>query len=93
MYQNQIQQENSNPITDLNRPRGFQEVEAPRFQDNRHMKVVRSALHISHLYPPGNIPGTHFYERLSQPQGHSVDGRIISMKNFNDTIGTTRIPK
>jgi len=21
-------------------PRGFQEVEAPRFQDNRHMKVV-----------------------------------------------------
>ena len=31
----------SNPITDLDRPWGFQEVEAPRFQDNRHMKVVR----------------------------------------------------
>jgi hypothetical protein len=31
----------SNPITGLDRPRGFQEVEVPRFQDNRHMKVVR----------------------------------------------------
>jgi hypothetical protein len=40
------------PITDLDRPRGFQEVEAPRFQDNRHMKVVRlSALHTGRLYP------------------------------------------
>ena len=28
------------PITGLDRPWGFQEVEAPRFQDNRHMKVV-----------------------------------------------------
>jgi hypothetical protein len=35
--------------------------EAPRFQNNRHMKVVRlSALRIGRLYPPGNIPGTHF---------------------------------
>jgi len=31
---------------------GFQEVEAPRFEDNQHMKVVRlSALYTSHLYP------------------------------------------
>ena len=30
----------SNPFTGLDRPWGFQEVEAPRFQDNRHMKVV-----------------------------------------------------
>jgi len=45
-----------NPITGLDRPRGFQEVEAPRFQDNRHMKMVRlSALRTGHLYPPGNI--------------------------------------
>ena len=66
----------------------FQEVEAPRFQDIRHMKVVRlSALRTGHLYPPGNIPGTHFYQRLSQPQGHSAAGRIMSMKNVNDTIG------
>ena len=42
----------SNPITGLDRPRGFQEVEATRFQDNRHMKVVRlSALRTGRLYP------------------------------------------
>ena len=34
------------------RPWGFQEFEAPRFQYNRHMKVVRlSDLSIGHLYP------------------------------------------
>jgi len=42
----------SNPITGLDRPRGFQEVEASRFQDNRHMKVVRlSDLRTGRLYP------------------------------------------
>jgi hypothetical protein len=42
----------SNPITGLDRHWGFQEVEAPRFQDNRHMKVVRfSALRTGCLYP------------------------------------------
>jgi hypothetical protein len=49
----------SNPITDLYRPTGFQEVEALRFEDNRHMKVASlSALCTGHLYPPGNIPGS-----------------------------------
>jgi len=34
------------------RPRGFQEVEAPGFKDNRHIMVVRlSALRTGHLYP------------------------------------------
>jgi len=37
--------------------------------------------------PPGNIPGTHFCWRLSQPQGHSAAGRIMPMKKYNDTIG------
>ena len=37
--------------------------------------------------PPGNILGTHFCWRLSEPQGHSAAGRIMSMKNSNDTIG------
>ena len=52
------------------------------------MKVVRfSALRTGHLYPPGNIPGTHFCQRLSRPQGHSAAGRIMSMKNSSETIG------
>ena len=42
----------NHPIAGLGRPWGFQEVEAPRFQDTRHMKVVRlSALHTDCLYP------------------------------------------
>jgi hypothetical protein len=50
------------------RPLGFQEVEASRFLDDRHMKVVRSALRTGRLYPPGNIPGTH----VCRPQGNSA---------------------
>jgi len=52
------------------------------------MKVIRlSALRTGRLYPPGNIPGTHFCQRLSQPQGHSAAGRITPMKNSSDKMG------
>jgi hypothetical protein len=41
----------SNPITGLDKPWGVQEVEAPRFVDNQHMKLVRlSALRTGRLY-------------------------------------------
>ena len=41
-----------NPITGLDRPREFKEVEATRFQDNRHTNVVRlSAISTGTLYP------------------------------------------
>ena len=50
---NYIKKGKSIPITGLDRPRGFQEAEAARFQDNRHMKVVMlSALGTGRLYPP-----------------------------------------
>jgi hypothetical protein len=50
-----------NPITGLDRPFGFQEVEASRFLDSRYMKVVRlSAVRTGRRYSPGNIPRTHF---------------------------------
>ena len=43
------------------------------------MKVVRlSAPRSSRIYPPGNIPGTHFCWRLSQIQGNNAAGRIMS---------------
>jgi len=52
------------------------------------MKVVRlSAIRTGRLYPPGNIPGTHFCQRLSRPQGHSAAGRIVSTKNSSGTLG------
>jgi hypothetical protein len=42
----------SKSITGLDRPRGFQEVEDPRFQDSRHMKLVRLSVLLSdRLYP------------------------------------------
>ena len=42
----------SNPIRGLERPRVFQEAEGPRFQNNRHRKVVRlSVLRTGLLYP------------------------------------------
>jgi hypothetical protein len=37
--------------------------------------------------PPGIIPGTRFCYALNQPQGRSVAGRIMSMKNSNDRSG------
>ena len=46
---------------------------------------VEGLTHQAHL-PPGKPTGTHFCYRLSRPQGHSVIGRIMSMKNSNDTI-------
>jgi hypothetical protein len=36
--------------------------------------------------PSGNIPGTNFCKRLSQPHGHSEEERITSMKKSNYTI-------
>jgi len=46
------------------------------------MNVLRSlALRIGHLYPPGNIPGTHICYRLRRPEGYSAAGTIKSMKN------------
>jgi len=51
------------------------------------MKEVRlSALNTGRLYFPRNILDTHFCQRLSRSQGHSAAGRIMSMKNSNDTI-------
>jgi hypothetical protein len=66
-------------------PRRFQEIKVASFQ---HIKVVRfSALDTDRLYTPGNIQGTHSFERLSRPQSHSVAGRIVSVKNSTDIIG------
>ena len=72
----------SHPITDLDRPLGLQEIEAPRI--SRH-----EAVRTGHLYPSGVIPDKLliFVKRLSRYQSHVVSGRIHSMKNRNDPIG------
>jgi hypothetical protein len=66
----------SNSSTGLDRNLKFQEAEVPRFPDNWHIKVVRlSTLHTGPLYPhQGNFLGSHFCQRLSWSQGHSMEG-------------------
>ena len=76
------------PLQAWTGPEDSRRLRLPDFKEIGTCKVVRlSALRTSRLYPPENIPGTHFCQRLSQPQGHSAAGRIMSMKNSNDTIG------
>jgi hypothetical protein len=41
-------------------------------------------------FTPMKIPGTHFYQRLSRPQGHNAAGRIRSTKKSNDIDNRTR---
>ena len=56
-----VKKRQSNHCTAPDRPRGLQEFQSLRFQENRHMKVVRlSALRTGRLYTTANIPGTHF---------------------------------
>jgi hypothetical protein len=69
-------------------PRWFQAVRAPRFSwHSAHEggKVV-SLMHRPPL-PPGNVPGTHFHQGLSWPQGHGAVGRNISLKNPVTPLG------
>jgi len=57
---------------------GFQEVEAPRFQDNRHMKVVRlSALRTGRLYLPRKYS---WYSFLSEAE--STPGTLCGWKDY-----------
>jgi hypothetical protein len=92
-----------NPITGPDRPRGFQEDGAPRFEDIRHMNVVRlSALRTGRLYPPGNIPCTHFCSGTAVAQWlrrcatnrkvagsipADVSGFFIDIKSFRSHYG------
>ena len=73
------------PFTGLERHLGIREVEAPRISvQSAHEvdKVVSLTCRL--LIPPGDIPGTRSSYRLSRPQGHSVAGRIKSVKNLNE---------
>ena len=60
-----------------------------RFLDFTAAQDGRKVVSLKHRppLPPGNTPGNHFCYRLSRPQGHSATGRIMSLKNSNDTIG------
>jgi len=53
---NPSRKQKGNPITGLDRPTGLQEVEAPRFLDIRHMKVVRFQPHAPAALTAQEIP-------------------------------------
>jgi len=74
------------PLQAWSDPEGSRKLRFPYFMTTAHDggKVV-SPTHRPYL-PPGNAPGTHFFSRLSRPQDHSAIGRIVSMKNSNDSL-------
>ena len=60
---------------------GFHEVEAPRFYDSRHMKVLSlSALCTGRLKPPSKYSWYSYLLQAESTPGHSVAGRIMLMK-------------
>ena len=77
----------SKPCTGLESSSGFQQFQAPRFQDNRHMKVVRlSALRTGRLYPTKYSWYSFLLETESNP-GPLCGRKNYVIKNCSDTIG------
>jgi hypothetical protein len=57
------------------------------FLDNRLTDGGEVSLTHRPVFTPKNIPGTHFCQRLSRPQGHSAAGKITLTEKLNDLIG------
>jgi hypothetical protein len=69
----------------------FSKTQAVRHQGSTFLDNLLTdggAVSLMHWPPftPRKIPGTHFCQRLSRPQGHSVVGRIRTAEKSNDLI-------
>jgi hypothetical protein len=49
--------------------------------------VVGCQPHAPAAFTPRDIPGTHFHEGLSRPQGHGLVGRKYVTEKPSDTTG------
>ena len=58
-----------------------------RLPDLKTITTWRSALRTGCLYSQVNMPGTHFCQGLSRPQGHNPAGKVKSIKNLTGPIG------
>jgi hypothetical protein len=69
----------------MERPSGFQEVEARRILRQSAREGVNVVSPTQRPPSPlGEIPGTQLRWRQSRPQGHRTVGRIKSVKNPKD---------
>jgi hypothetical protein len=68
----------SNPITDLDRPWMFQEVEAPRFQEHRNMKVVCCQLYAPAVFIPKKYSWYSFLLEAASTPGPCGAWRIAN---------------
>jgi hypothetical protein len=72
------------PLQALTGPEGSRRLRLPNFKT---IGTTLSAQRTGRLYPQEIFLELISVTRLSRPQGHNATGRIMSMKNFNDTIG------
>jgi hypothetical protein len=79
------------PLLAWGGPECSRKLRFPDFMAQDGGKVV--SLRYRAPLPPGNRPDTHFCYRARRPQCHSATGRIISLKNSNDTIERPIRPK
>ena len=77
----------SRPVTGLNRPTVFQKVKAPRFLDNRHMKVVGYQPYAPAAFTP-RINLYSFLEAESTPE-HMEESDVMG-KIPGDTENRSR---
>jgi hypothetical protein len=86
LYHVKVKEKLSTPVTDLDWARGFQEFKVPRFHENGTGWWWGCQPYAPATFTPRKYTWYSFLLEAGWPQGHSATGRIMSLKNSNDTI-------